>query len=69
MGWGNVVKKDLRKMGTYWEGVRGALNWERPKVAWCRSELLVVEAVVFEVLSENQVVFGDEIHFLASFYS
>ena len=48
IGWEEIVRKDLREIGTSWEGVkRQALNMEEcMQVAGCCGEVLVVAVLV-----------------------
>ena len=70
LGWEDVINKDLKRMGTSWEGVkREALNrlgWRRshaqlcwPQAAWCCSELLVVVVVNITFLQWSSTLVHD----------
>ena len=56
MGWEDVINKDLKEMGTSWEGnleeERGRLCW--PQAAWCFSELLLLVVVVVFTCGESK---------------
>ena len=78
LGWEDVINKDLKEMGTSWEGVNeGGLETIRleeecsslcwPQAAWCCSELFVVVVVMEHISQRPALLVAVLIHYIQKY--